>query len=135
MVRATMTNVPPQLRYSVEHEWVRTEGDVVVIGITDHAQSALGDVVFLELPPVGRSLQLGKPFGVVESVKAVSDLYAPVNGVVVEVNQALVDAPEAINREPYTTAWMVKVKPNNTAELSSLLDAAGYQALLTTLAK
>jgi glycine cleavage system H protein len=130
-----MTTVPPNLRYSAEHEWVRTEGELVVIGITDHAQSALGDVVFLELPPVGRALQQHKPFGVVESVKAVSDLYAPVSGVIVEINQALIDAPEAVNRDPYQSAWMIKVKPTNQADVDALLDAAGYQALLATVAK
>lgn len=130
-----MSNVPANLKYTEEHEWVKVEGDLIVVGITDHAQSALGDVVFLDLPDAGRKLTKGKAFGVVESVKAVSDLYAPVDGEVVEVNKGLVDAPEAVNKDPYGAAWMLKVKPSSAAEAAALLDADGYGALLKKIAK
>jgi glycine cleavage system H protein len=130
-----MSNVPGNLKYTEEHEWVKVEGDVIVIGITDHAASALGDVVFLELPEAGRALNKGKAFGVVESVKAVSDLYAPVDGDVVEVNSALVQGPEAVNKDPYGAAWMLKVKPKRAEDLDALLDAASYTALLAKIAK
>lgn len=129
------SNVPAGLRYTEEHEWVRSEGgDTIIVGITDHAQSSLGDVVFLELPDPGRKLMKGKAFGVVESVKAVSDLYAPVDGEVIEVNKDLVSAPEAINKDAYA-AWMLKVKPANAADVDKLLDAAAYTALLAKIAK
>lgn len=130
---ATMSTIPETLKYTAEHEWIRQEGDVVVIGITHHAQDQLGDVVFVELPEVGRVLSAGKAFGVVESVKAVSDLYAPVDGEVVEINTALIDKPETVNADPYGEAWMMKVKP--TSSLASLLDAAGYETLLKSIAK
>ena len=130
-----MSNVPANLKYTEEHEWVRDEGGVIVVGITDHAQGALGDVVFLDLPEVGRQLSRGKAFGVVESVKAVSDLYAPVDGEVVEVNADLVGAPEQVNKDPYGAAWMLKVKPKSAADVATLLDAAGYGALLAKIAK
>jgi glycine cleavage system H protein len=130
-----MSNVPATLRYTEEHEWAQAEGDVVVIGITDHAQSALGDVVFLELPAAGKEIRHGKSFGTVESVKAVSELYAPLDAVVVEVNQALIDSPEQVNKDPYGAAWMLKVKPKDPAAFAGLLDAAAYTALLATLAK
>ena len=130
-----MSKIPGDLKYTEEHEWVRSEGDVVVVGITDHAQSALGDVVFLELPEVGRKLSRGKAFGVVESVKAVSDLYAPLDGEVTEINKAIIDAPESINKDPYGVSWMLKVRPANPKDVDGLLDAAGYTALLATIAK
>jgi glycine cleavage system H protein len=130
-----MSNVPSHLSYTSEHEWILPEGDLLVVGITDHAQSALGDVVYVELPPVGRSISANKPFGVVESVKAVSDLYAPLDAEVVEVNTALVDAPQTVNKDPYGAAWMLKVRAKNAADVSSLLSAAAYQALLAKLAK
>ena len=129
-----MSNVPAGLRYTEEHEWVKAEGGVIVVGITDHAQSSLGDVVFLELPDPGKKLAKGKAFGVVESVKAVSDLYAPVDGEVVEVNKELVAAPEGVNKDAYG-AWMLKVKPANAADVDTLLDAAAYTALLAKIAK
>lgn len=129
-----MSNVPAGLRYTEEHEWVKSEGGVIVVGITDHAQSSLGDVVFLELPDAGKKLTKGKAFGVVESVKAVSDLYAPVDGEVVEVNQELIAAPEGVNKDAYG-AWMLKVKPANAGDVDKLLDAAGYTALLAKIAK
>lgn len=130
-----MSNIPQDLKYTAEHEWVRVEGDIVVVGITDHAQDALGDVVFVELPEVGRQLHKGKAFGVVESVKAVSDLYAPIDGEVVAVNADVVGKPEQLNKEPYGAAWMLKVKPKAAADIAGLLDAAGYGALLATIAK
>ncbi len=130
-----MSSVPADLKYTEEHEWVKADGAVVVIGITDHAQGALGDVVFLDLPEVGRKLVKGKAFGVVESVKAVSDLYAPIDGDVVEVNAALVNSPEQVNKDPYGAAWMLKVKPASAADVAALLDAAGYNALLARIAK
>lgn len=130
-----MSHIPSDLKYTAEHEWVRVEGDVVVVGITDHAQDALGDVVFVELPEVGRQLSAGKAFGVVESVKAVSDLYAPLDGEVVEVNADVVGKPEQINKAPYEAAWMLKVKPKNPADLGALLDAAAYGKLLASIAK
>lgn len=122
--------IPDDRRYTEEHEWAKTEGDLVVIGITDHAQEQLGDVVFLELPEVGSRLEKGKAFGVVESVKAVSDLYAPLSGEVAEVNSELVDAPERVNQDPYGEAWMVKVKPDDEAAVGALMDAEAYQKLV-----
>ncbi len=130
-----MSNVPADLRYTEEHEWAKKDGDLVVIGVTDHAQAALGDVVFVELPDAGKKLTKGKAFGVVESVKAVSDLYAPLDADVVEVNAALVAAPEQVNKDPYGAAWMIKVKPHNAADVDTLLDAAGYEKHLSTIAK
>jgi glycine cleavage system H protein len=122
-----MSNIPEGLKYSKEHEWVKVDGEHVVLGITDHAQSQLGDVVFLELPEVGRELAQDEAFGVVESVKAVSDLYAPIAGEVVEINADLVDAPEKVNEEPYDGAWMIKLKPADMGDLDGLLDAAAYK--------
>ena len=119
-------NVPANLKYAKSHEWARLETDgTVTIGISDHAQEALGDIVFLELPEVGRQLNAGEECAVVESVKAASDIYAPISGEVVEVNQAAIDAPESINQDAYA-AWLFKLKPGRIAELDALLDAAGY---------
>ena len=114
--------------YTETHEWVQVDGDVATVGITDFAQSQLGDVVFLELPSVGRMLEAGDSFGVVESVKAASDLYSPVAGVVVEVNEALSDTPETVNREPYDGGWLIKVRLNGDLG-EGMLDEAGYKAL------
>lgn len=123
-----MSNIPAELRYVASHEWIRLEADgSVTVGITDHAQEALGDVVFVELPEVGKELANGQEAGVVESVKAASDIYAPIAGTVLAVNEALADAPEQVNAEPYE-AWFFKLQPSNPAELDGLLDAAGYQA-------
>jgi glycine cleavage system H protein len=122
---------PSDLRYSKEHEWLRDAGDHAVVGITHHAQDALGDVVFVELPTVGTTLHAGKSFGVVESVKAASDLYAPCDGEVVEVNDRLTTEPELVNKEPYGDGWMVKVKVSGGT--SDLLDAPSYDAFLETL--
>jgi len=121
---------PEDLKYSKEHEWVRLEGDTVVIGITDYAQDSLGDVVYVELPAEGDAVTRGETFGVVESVKAVSDLYSPVSGSVVEMNDAVVDGPEAINEDPYTEAWMLKIELDNIDELEELLSADEYQQFI-----
>ena len=119
---------PANLLYASSHEWVTTDGDEVTVGITDYAQHALGDVVFVELPDVGRTLEQGDTFGAVESVKAASDLYAPVSGEVLEVNEALVDAPETVNSDPYTAGWMIKLRPRDFEnERASLMDAAAYE--------
>ncbi|WP_323693735.1 glycine cleavage system protein GcvH [Staphylococcus pseudintermedius] len=122
--------VPSGLKYSKEHEWVKVEGNTAIIGITDFAQSELGDIVFVELPEVEDELTEGETFGSVESVKTVSELYSPVSGKVVAVNENLEDAPEAVNESPYEEAWMVKVELKDESELDALLDAAGYEKLI-----
>ncbi|MCI1009084.1 glycine cleavage system protein GcvH [Pseudomonas oryzihabitans] len=123
-----MSQIPADLRYAASHEWARLEADgSVTVGISDHAQEALGDVVFIELPEVGKTLAAGDQAGVVESVKAASDIYAPVGGEVIAINEALADAPEQVNGEPYG-AWFFKLKPQDAAELDKLLDADGYRA-------
>lgn len=127
------TNVPAGLKYSKEHEWVKTEGNVATIGITDHAQHALGDIVFVELPKVGADAKFMKPIGVVESVKAASDIYSPVSGKVAAVNSELAKTPESINTDPYGAGWMVKIELSSVDELNKLLDADGYTAFLATL--
>ncbi len=119
------TNIPANLKYTKEHEWALVEGDTVTVGITDFAQSALGDIVFLEVPDVGSELKLGNTFGVVESIKSVSDLYAPVSGEVVAKNSDLEGSPEKINSDAYGS-WLIKVKVKNTAELNNLLTAQQY---------
>lgn len=125
-----MSNVPQDLRYASSHEWARQESDgTLTVGITDHAQQALGDVVFVELPALGAELKVSVQAGVVESVKAASDIYAPMSGTVVAVNQALIDHPEAINTDPYAN-WFFKIKPTNPAEWDQLLEAAAYQAAI-----
>jgi glycine cleavage system H protein len=123
--------IPNDLRYSEDDEWTRTDGEVVEIGVTDYAQDQLGDIVFVELPEVGAIFEQGAPFGVIESVKAVSDLYAPVGGVVTEVNDSLVDNPEQVNEDCYEAGWIVKFKCSNTAEVGELLDAATYRTSVT----
>ena len=123
-------NFPDDLKYTREHEWCRVKGNRAVIGITDHAQEALGDIVYVELPDVGDPVKKGESFGVVESTKAVSELFSPVTGKVVEVNDPLSDAPETINEDPYEEGWMIQVEVANPAELAELLDAAGYQKFI-----
>ncbi|MEL6543407.1 MAG: glycine cleavage system protein GcvH [Myxococcota bacterium] len=123
-------SIPSELKYTKDHEWVKVDGDVVTIGITDHAQDQLGDVVFVELPDVGTTMSAGDTFGTVESVKAVSDLFAPVGGEVTEVNEDLTETPEVVNSEPYGKAWMIKLKLADAAELEELMDAAAYGKLL-----
>lgn len=122
--------IPAGLKYTKEHEWIRVEGKIGTVGITHFAQDQLGDVVFVELPPVGKQLKAGEQFGVVESVKTVSDLYAPASGTVVEVNAALESSPELVNQSPYGEGWMIKIEISDPAELDSLLDAAAYAALI-----
>lgn len=121
---------PDELKYTEEHEWVMVDADIVTIGVSDFAQDQLGDVVFVELPEVGDQLQSGKPFGVIESVKAVSDVYAPVTGEVVEVNDALPDDPEMINNSPYEEGWMLKIRVEDTSVLDALMDADTYQSFI-----
>ena len=130
-----MAKVPDGLRYTKEHEWAKLEGDVVTIGITDWAQEQLSDVVYVELPAVGKAVRQSDAFGVIEAVKTVSDLYAPVSGEVVEVNQALVDNPAWVNQSPYELGWMIKIKTKCAAELDGLLDASSYGALLEEAAR
>ncbi|CAD5105833.1 glycine cleavage system protein GcvH [Zestomonas carbonaria] len=123
-----MSNIPADLRYAASHEWARLEADgSVTVGISDHAQEALGDVVFVELPEIGKQLDAGQEAGVVESVKAASDIYAPIGGEVIAVNEALTDSPELVNSDPYGS-WFFKLKPNDAGELDKLLDAAAYKA-------
>jgi glycine cleavage system H protein len=121
---------PTQYRYTKEHEWIDAQGDTATMGITDYAQHELGDVVFVELPPVGAKLEKGKSLGSVESVKAVSDIYAPATGQVVEANAELQNKPETINNDPHGAGWLVKVKLANPADISSLMDAAAYEAFI-----
>ena len=125
-----MANVPENLHYSKDHEWVRVEGDIAVVGITDHAQEQLGDVVYVELPKSGEEFIAHESFGSVESVKAVSEIYAPVSGDVVEANGDLQNAPEKINTDPHGSGWLVKVRLTNAAELNGLMDAPAYEAYI-----
>ena len=121
---------PAQFKYSKDHEWIEVKGDVATVGITDYAQSELGDVVFVELPSAGATVTAGKTFGSVESVKAVSEIYAPASGTVAEANAALVKGPEAINTDPHGAGWLIKIKLANAAEINSLMDAAAYEAFI-----
>lgn len=122
-----MSNIPSELKYMSSHEWARLEEDgTVTVGITDHAQDLLGDVVFVELPEVGAQVNAGEEAGVVESVKAASDIYSPVSGEVVAINEALEEAPETVNSDPYNDGWFFRVKPSDKSELENLLDADGY---------
>ena len=121
---------PENFRYTKEHEWVDAKGDEATIGITSHAQEELGDIVYVDLPKVGITVEQGKTFGSVESVKAVSDIYAPVSGEVLAINETLSEAPESLNADPHGAAWLIKVKLSNPSELAGLLDAAGYKAFL-----
>ena len=124
-----MSNVPTNRKYAKSHEWVLDNGDgTVTIGISDHAQELLGDVVFVELPEVGSVIEAGAEFSLVESVKAASDIYAPVSGEVVAVNETLEDAPESVNEDPFESAWIAKVKMSDASELDNLLDAAAYES-------
>ena len=125
-----MSNVPEDLRYTSDHEWVRLEGDRVRIGITDYAQDALGDVVFVQLPEPGSKVESGGSFSEVESTKSVSDIYAPVAGTVVEVNAELADAPQRLNEDPYGEGWICVIEPDDAGALDALLDADGYRALV-----
>lgn len=122
-----MSEIPEGLRYSKDHEWAKVDGSRARIGITDHAQQELTDVVYVELPPVGKAVRRGEVLGVVESVKAVSEIFSPLSGKVVDVNRALEDIPEAVNKSPYGDGWMVILEISDAAEPASLLDAAGYR--------
>jgi len=123
-----MSNTPANLKYASSHEWALLDGDIVTVGITDHAQDALGDLVYVELPTVGDAVSQGDEAGVVESVKAASDIYAPVSGEIIEVNEALVDSPEIVNNEPYEGGWLYKIRVSDVAELDALMSAEEYAA-------
>ncbi len=125
-----MSKIPANYRFSDDDEWVRVEGDEVVIGITDHAQDSLSDIVYLQLPDVGDTFGVGDAFGVVESVKAAADLLMPIAGEVTAVNTPLVDTPELVNSDPYGDAWMIRVRPDNMADVDALMDAAAYEKFL-----
>ena len=126
-------SIPANLKYTKEHEWVRVEGDVAYVGITDYAQSELGEIVFVEVETVGESLAAGEVFGTVEAVKTVSELFLPVDGEVLEFNATLEDAPELVNEDPYGKGWMVKLSVADAAQLDGLLSAADYEALIGAL--
>jgi len=123
-------NIPANLKYTKEHEWIAIDGDIATIGITDFAQSELGDIVYVEIETVGETLSKDEVFGSVEAVKTVSDLFMPVGGEILEFNEALESNPEAVNKDPYGAGWMIKVKVSNAAELSELMDASAYEALV-----
>lgn len=123
-------NFPDNLRYTKDHEWIRMEGDIAVIGITDFAQHELGDIVYVEIESVGKDMNSGEVFGTVEAVKTVSDLYLPVNGSIAEVNPKLNSNPELVNSDPYGEGWMVKMKVSNQADVDALMDAKAYEALV-----
>ena len=123
-------NIPENLKYTEEHEWLKIEGDVALVGITDFAQSELGDIVYVEVETVGETLDKGEVFGTVEAVKTVSDIYMPVSGEVIEKNEKLDDAPELINQDPYGEGWIIKIKMSNPDEANDLLDAEGYKAII-----
>jgi len=122
-------NTPANLKYTKEHEWLRVEGDVVVVGITDYAQSELGEIVFVEVETVGETLATGEIFGTIEAVKTVSDLYQPIDGEIVEFNEMLQDTPELINEAPYNTGWIIKIAPSDMSQLDALLTAEEYNKL------
>ena len=128
-----MSNIPENLRYSKDHEWVKVEGETAAIGITDYAQHALGDVVYIDMPRVGDKLGTHEAFGSVESVKAVSEIFTPIAGEIVEVNDALNDTPEAVNNDPYGAAWMIKVKMDNPGEADAMLSAEEYEEYLSSV--
>jgi len=123
-------NIPSNLKYTKEHEWIRVEGEVAYVGITDYAQGELGEIVFVEIETVGETLAENATFGSVEAVKTVSDLFMPMSGEILEMNAALEDHPELVNNDPYGDGWMIKVAVNDLAELDTLLDAAAYEALI-----
>lgn len=123
-----MSNTPSELKYAASHEWVRIEDDIATVGITDHAQEALGDLVYIELPEVGDQLKAGDEAGVVESVKAASDIFAPLTGEVIEINTALADSPESVNSDAYHDGWMYKIRIADVAEIDDLLSPEGYDA-------
>ncbi|MGF7140901.1 glycine cleavage system protein GcvH [Roseimarinus sediminis] len=123
-------NIPENLKYTKEHEWVKIEGDTAIVGITDYAQGELGDIVFVEIETEGETLSLDETFGTVEAVKTVSDLFMPVSGEIIEKNESLDDDPELVNKDPYGDGWMIKIKMSEAAEVEQLLDAEAYKALI-----
>jgi glycine cleavage system H protein len=123
-------SVPNELKYTAEHEWIKSDGNIATVGITDYAQGELGDIVYIELPSIGDAVKKGEAFGNIEAVKAVSDLYSPVSGEVVGINETLAEKPETINSDPYKGGWMVKIKFTDESELGDLLDAASYEELI-----
>jgi len=123
-------NIPEELKYTKDHEWIRIDGEILTIGITDFAQSELGDIVYVEVDTLDETLEAEAVFGTVEAVKTVSDLFLPVSGEIIELNEALEDAPEQVNEDPYCAGWMVKVKCSDVSEIESLLDATAYRALI-----
>jgi glycine cleavage system H protein len=125
-----MAEYPDEYSYTKEHEWISVEGDIATVGITDHAQAELGDIVYIELPAVGDQLEAGQPFGTIESVKAVSELYAPVSGEVAEVHEDLVDRPEIVNEDPHRAAWMAKIKLADPSAVDGLMSASDYRSFL-----
>jgi glycine cleavage system H protein len=125
-----MMNFPPELRYTKDHEWIRVDGNIATIGITDYAQRELGDIVYVEVETVGKPLKAGDVFGTVEAVKTVSDLFLPVDGTVTELNKDLANSPESVNNDPYGAGWMIKMKVNNPADVEKLMDAAAYEAVV-----
>ena len=123
-------NFPENVKYTSEHEWIRVEGDVAYVGITDYAQEQLGDIVFVDIPTVGETLEGGEVFGTIEVVKTISDLFLPVAGEVLEQNEALEEKPELVNTDPYGEGWLIKIKPANVADVEGLLDAEGYKKVV-----
>jgi len=123
-------HIPAELKYTKDHEWARIEGDVATVGITDYAQSELGDIVYVELPEIGKKTKQADSFGTIEAVKAVSDLFAPISGEIIEINRNLSDQPEVINKDPYGEGWLVKIRVSNKSEISKLLDKTKYEELI-----
>lgn len=123
-------NIPQDVKYTSEHEWIRIEGDIAYVGITDYAQEQLGDIVFVDIPTVGENLEAGDTFGTIEVVKTISDLFLPIAGEVLEQNEALEENPELVNKDPYGEGWIIKIKPVDAADTANLLDAEGYKALV-----
>ena len=128
-----MSDIPEDLRYTEEHEWAKLDEEVVIVGITDYAQEAMGEIVFVELPSEGEELEIGDTFGGVESTKSVSDLFSPISGDIVEVNELLLESPENINTDPYGDGWIIKVHPNNKEEIDELMDATAYSQFVENL--
>lgn len=125
-------NFPQNLKYTNEHEWIRLEGDIAYIGITDYAQDQLGDIVFVDITTVGETLETGETFGTIEVVKTISDLFLPVGGEILEINEALEENPELVNQDPYGEGWLIKLKPTDVNEIAGLLDAEAYKSLINS---
>ena len=123
-------NIPQSLKYTKEHEWVREDGDTVTVGITDHAQGELGDIIFVEFPEIGQEIERDEPFGTIEAVKTVADLFAPISGTVTEINEKLDDSPESVNQDPYGDGWMVKVSVSEADELDNLMSSDQYREMI-----